>query len=76
VLTALPARMLAVPPSDLFPYWTIVLNLLTSSLVGAWLASAPWTVQRWDAPLRARPDPVVLGVIAAATASSAPGIRE
>ena len=35
VATALPARLLAVPIDELAPHWTIVVNLLAGSLVGA-----------------------------------------
>lgn len=34
VMTALPARLFAIPFGDLSPYWFIVLNLLAGSLVG------------------------------------------
>lgn len=35
VITALPARLFAVPLAELSPYWFIVLNLLAGSLIGA-----------------------------------------
>lgn len=44
VLTALPARLLSIPFSDLAPHWNIVLNLLAGSLVGAWLG-ATWATK-------------------------------
>ena len=44
VLTAIPARLLAVPLSDLTPHWTIVVNLLAGSLLGAWLG-ASWATR-------------------------------
>jgi hypothetical protein len=37
VLTALPARLMAVPLTDVTSEWEVVLNLLSGSLVGAWL---------------------------------------
>ena len=50
VLTALPARMGAVPWSTLEPHWTVVVNLLAGSLVGAW-AGATWAVRMRSATL-------------------------
>ncbi|MFJ5958182.1 sulfite exporter TauE/SafE family protein [Paenarthrobacter sp. NPDC092416] len=44
VVTALPARLFAIPFGDLSPYWFIVLNLLAGSLVGAW-AGAHWATK-------------------------------
>lgn len=44
VATALPARMAAVPAAALAPHWMIVVNLLTSSLVGAHLG-ATWATK-------------------------------
>ncbi|MFJ3205572.1 sulfite exporter TauE/SafE family protein [Streptomyces sp. NPDC086989] len=44
VLTALPARLGAVPYSDLGAHWTIAANLLAGSLLGAW-AGASWAVR-------------------------------
>jgi uncharacterized protein len=38
VLTGLPARLVAVPWSTLAPHWTVAVNLLAGSLVGAWPA--------------------------------------
>lgn len=35
VASALPARLLAVPFTDLTPHWTIVANLLAGSVLGA-----------------------------------------
>lgn len=50
VLTALPARLLSIPFSDLAPHWNIVLNLLAGSLVGAWLG-ATWATKMRSATL-------------------------
>ena len=41
VITALPARLVAVPMADLAPHWPVVVNLLAGSLAGAW-AGASW----------------------------------
>jgi hypothetical protein len=45
VITALPARLFAVPVADLTPHWPVVVNLLAGSLAGAW-AGASWIGQR------------------------------
>ncbi len=45
VLTALPARLLAVPLDDVTARWAVVVNLLAGSLVGAWIGATwacPW----------------------------------
>ena len=44
VITALPARLIAVPFADLAPHWPIVVNLLAGSLAGAW-AGASWATR-------------------------------
>ena len=44
VLTALPARLAAVPLVSLASHWPVVLNLLAGTLVGAW-AGASWAVR-------------------------------
>ncbi|WP_405958166.1 sulfite exporter TauE/SafE family protein [Streptomyces phaeochromogenes] len=44
VLVALPARLAAVPASALTAHWTIAVNLLAGSLIGAW-AGATWAVR-------------------------------
>lgn len=44
VLTALPARLLAVPYGELAPHWSVVVNLLAGSLVGAYLG-ASWATR-------------------------------
>lgn len=44
VLTALPARLTAVPVSELAAHWSVVVNLLAGSLLGAW-AGASWAVR-------------------------------
>ena len=44
VATAIPARLGAVPASELAPHWTIVVNLLAGSLVGAYLG-ATWATR-------------------------------
>jgi hypothetical protein len=37
VLTALPARLAAIPYEELSPHWNVVVNLLAGSLLGAWM---------------------------------------
>lgn len=44
VITALPARLLGVPYSDVAAEWTVIVNLLAGSLVGAWLG-ATWATR-------------------------------
>lgn len=62
VATALPARLVNVPWSDLTPHWNVVINLLAGSLVGAWLGASAAT--RLDNRTLHR----VLGVLLAAIA--------
>lgn len=50
VLAALPARLIAVPFEQVAPHWTVVLNLLAGSLVGAWLG-ATWATRMRSATL-------------------------
>lgn len=50
VVTALPARLMAVPLAELEPHWTVVVNLLAGSLVGAWLG-ATWATRMRSAVL-------------------------
>ena len=68
VLTALPARSVAVPWSTLTPHWSVVLNLLGGSLVGAWVGAA-WATRMRSATLY-RVLAVLLVVIAAALAAN------
>lgn len=44
VAAALPARLLGVPFDAVAPYWTVVVNLLAGSLIGAWLG-ATWATR-------------------------------
>ena len=44
VITALPARLLGVPYSEVADNWTIIVNLLAGSLIGAWLG-ATWAIR-------------------------------
>ncbi|WP_240926439.1 sulfite exporter TauE/SafE family protein [Streptomyces sp. JB150] len=44
VLVALPARLAAVPASEVAARWPVVVNLLAGSLLGAW-AGAAWAVR-------------------------------
>ncbi|MFI5670992.1 sulfite exporter TauE/SafE family protein [Streptomyces sp. NPDC051704] len=50
VVTALPARLAAVSFADLGAHWTIAVNLLAGSLLGAW-AGASWAVKMRSATL-------------------------
>ncbi len=50
VLTALPARLAAVPLSDLVPHAGVAVNLLAGSLLGAW-AGASWATRMRSATL-------------------------
>lgn len=40
VLTAIPARLIAVPVSEVTDHWAVVVNLLVGSLAGAWVGAA------------------------------------
>lgn len=44
VATALPFRLAAFPPEDVFAPWPIIVNLLAGSLLGAW-RGAGWAVR-------------------------------
>ncbi|WP_345575031.1 sulfite exporter TauE/SafE family protein [Nonomuraea rosea] len=50
VLTALPARLAAVPLAELGAHWTVAANLLAGSLLGAW-TGASWAVRMRSATL-------------------------
>lgn len=50
VATALPARLAAVPFSNVTAEWAIILNLLAGSLVGAWVG-ATWATRMRSATL-------------------------
>ncbi|MFJ4525898.1 sulfite exporter TauE/SafE family protein [Streptomyces sp. NPDC088810] len=50
VITALPARLAAVSFTGLGAHWTIAINLLAGSLLGAW-AGASWAVRMRSATL-------------------------
>jgi uncharacterized membrane protein YfcA len=68
VLIALPARLVAVPLDILVGYWFIVVNLLTGSLIGAWMG-ATWATRMRSATLY-RVLAVLLVLIAVALAMS------
>ncbi|MBB5840515.1 putative membrane protein YfcA [Kribbella italica] len=68
VLTALPARLVSVPVSELTPHWPIVVNLLAGSLAGAWLG-ATWATRMRSSTLY-RVLAALLVVIAAALAAN------
>ena len=50
VLTALPARSFAIPFLEVIAQWTIAVNLLAGSLIGAWLG-ASWATRMRSATL-------------------------
>lgn len=50
VIAAIPARLAAVPLTDVLAQWPVVLNLLAGSLVGAWLG-ASWATRMATATL-------------------------
>lgn len=50
VLTALPARLMRVPFHDLAAHWSILVNLLLGSLIGAWVG-ATWAIRMRTAVL-------------------------
>jgi uncharacterized protein len=74
VVTALPARLGAVPWSALTPHWTVAVNLLAGSLAGAWVG-ASWATRMRSATLY-RVLAVLLVLIAAALAGSHVGTLE
>jgi uncharacterized protein len=51
VITALPARLIAVPYHDLAPHWMVAVNLLAGSLAGAWVG-ASWATRMSPAVLQ------------------------
>ena len=57
VATALPARLLGVPLEDITMYWSVIVNLLAGSLVGAWLGAT------WATRMRSRTLYRVLAVL-------------
>jgi uncharacterized protein len=68
VLTALPARLVAVPIDTLTDYWLVVVNLLAGSLIGAWIGAA-WATRMRSATIY-RVLAVLLVLIAAVLAWS------
>ena len=50
VLVAIPSRLLAVPLTEVASHWTIAVNLLVGSMVGAWLG-ASWATRMRPATL-------------------------
>jgi uncharacterized membrane protein YfcA len=44
VLAALPSRLIGVPASEVASHWSVAINLLAGSLLGAW-AGAAWAVR-------------------------------
>lgn len=74
VATALPARLATVPYVDFAPHWSIVINLLAGSLVGAWIG-ATWATKMHTATLY-KVLAALLVVIAAALVASHVGPLE
>ena len=50
VVTAPPARLVAVPLDTVSGYWFVVVNLLAGSLIGAWVG-ATWATRMRSATL-------------------------
>jgi uncharacterized membrane protein YfcA len=50
VASALPARLLSVPGTSVVAHWTVIVNLLVGSVVGAWLG-AGWATRMRSATL-------------------------
>ena len=50
VLTALPARLMSVPYDQVAPHWSVAVNLLAGSLLGAWVG-ATWATRMRSATL-------------------------
>jgi uncharacterized membrane protein YfcA len=67
VVTALPARLVAVPWAQVAPEWFLVVNLLAGSLVWAWLG-ATWATTRMRSATLCRALAAQLVLIAAALA--------
>jgi uncharacterized membrane protein YfcA len=57
VVTALPARLLGMPFGVVAPHWTVAVNLLAGSLVGAWVGAS------WAATMASRTLYRVLSVL-------------
>lgn len=68
VITALPARLFALPYSELTAHWSVAANLLAGSLLGAWLG-AGWATRMHSRTLY-RVLAVLLVLIAVALAAS------
>ncbi|MFE3757472.1 TSUP family transporter [Nocardia tengchongensis] len=64
VLTALPARLFALPYSDIAAHWTVAANLLAGSLLGAWLGAS------WATRMHSRTLYRVLAVLLVAIAAA------
>lgn len=68
VLTALPVRLAVIPYDQLSPHGNIVINLLTGSLLGAWMGATAAT--RMPAATLYRVLPVLLALIAVVVVST------
>jgi uncharacterized protein len=67
VVTALPARLAAVPFDTVTGYWFVIVNLLAGSLIGAW-SGATWATRMRSAATLYRVLAVLLVLIAVALA--------
>ncbi|WP_410814963.1 TSUP family transporter [Micromonospora sp. 067-2] len=74
VLTALPARLAAVPLSALAPHWTVIANLLLGSLAGAW-AGASWATRMRSVTLYRVLAVLLVGIAAALIANHTGTLR-
>lgn len=68
VVSALPARLVAVPFTDVTAQWSIVVNLLAGSLVGAWVG-ASWATRMRPAALHKVLAVSLVGIAVALVAS-------
>jgi uncharacterized protein len=50
VLTAVPARLMSIPYNDIAAHWSIIVNLLAGSVIGAWWG-ATWAIGMRSATL-------------------------
>ncbi|MCY7399400.1 MAG: sulfite exporter TauE/SafE family protein [Nocardioides sp.] len=64
VLTALPARLLGVPYASVADHWTVIVNLLAGSLIGAWLG-ATWATRMQTKTLYRVTAVLLVGIAAA-----------
>lgn len=63
VIIAIPSRLLAVPLAEVASHWTIVVNLLIGSLLGAWIG-ASWAIRMRAATLHRVLSILLVGIAA------------